>query len=106
MGDHTIQVYDPPLCCPTGVCGPSVDPELLRIAADLKWLEGEGVAVERFNLAQQADAFVKNPAVLDLLNAHDTECLPVVVFDGEVVAQGGYPTREQLVSWLGLTAVE
>jgi len=30
-----IQVLDPPRCCSTGVCGPNVDPELVRFAADL-----------------------------------------------------------------------
>ncbi|MDH3390414.1 MAG: arsenic metallochaperone ArsD family protein, partial [Desulfobulbaceae bacterium] len=30
-----IEIYDPPMCCPTGVCGPNVDPELVQFAADL-----------------------------------------------------------------------
>ncbi len=53
----TIRVFDPPMCCSTGVCGPSVDPELVRFAADVDWLEKQGVKVERFNLAQQPGAF-------------------------------------------------
>ncbi|MBP6774755.1 MAG: arsenic metallochaperone ArsD family protein, partial [Gemmatimonadaceae bacterium] len=35
----TVAVFDPALCCPTGVCGPGVDPALLQIARDLRWLE-------------------------------------------------------------------
>lgn len=31
------QVYDKPMCCATGVCGPQVDPVLPRFAADLDW---------------------------------------------------------------------
>ena len=56
-------VFDPPLCCPTGVCGPSIDPRLTRFAADLDWLKQNGVQVERFNLAQQPGAFVGNELV-------------------------------------------
>ena len=31
-----LQVFDPPMCCSTGVCGPQVDPELPRFAAARK----------------------------------------------------------------------
>jgi len=47
----TIRVFDPPMCCPTGVCGPAVDPDLARFSADLAWLTDQGVSVERFNLS-------------------------------------------------------
>jgi arsenite methyltransferase len=53
-----LQVFDPPMCCSSGVCGPSVDPRLPRFAADLDWLRNQGVQVERFNLAHQPQAFV------------------------------------------------
>ncbi len=55
-----VQIYDKPMCCSTGVCGPEVDPVLPRFAADLDWLKSQGHAVERFNLAQQPAAFVAN----------------------------------------------
>ena len=53
-----VRVFDPAMCCSTGVCGPSVDPQLARFSADLDWLKSQGVAVSRFNLAQQPGAFV------------------------------------------------
>ena len=34
-----LTVYDPPMCCSTGVCGPAVDPVLPRVTADLDWLK-------------------------------------------------------------------
>lgn len=46
----SVKVFDPAMCCSTGVCGPTVDPEFARFAADPDWLAGQGVAVERFNL--------------------------------------------------------
>lgn len=51
-----VRVFDPAMCCSTGICGPSVDPQLVRFAADLDWLKGQGVSVERFNLSQQPGA--------------------------------------------------
>ena len=65
----TIQVFDPAMCCSTGVCGPSVDPALPRFAADLEWLKSKDVRVERFNLAQDVGAFTSNPLVKATLNA-------------------------------------
>lgn len=55
-----LEVYDPPMCCSTGICGPNVNPALIHFAADLKWLEDQGVEVERYNLAQSPVAFAEN----------------------------------------------
>src|SRR5664279_3614152 len=91
-----LQVYDPAMCCSTGVCGPSVDPVLPRFAADLEWLKSKGVQVERYNLAQQLAECTSNEAVKQALHAQGTKCLPMIVLDGVVISQGVYPTREEL----------
>ncbi|HQR05316.1 MAG TPA: arsenite efflux transporter metallochaperone ArsD [Gemmatales bacterium] len=96
-----IQIYDKPMCCSTGVCGPQIDPVLPRFAADLEWLRSQGHQVDRFNLAQQPDAFTKNDTIHKLLASQGTKCLPVIVVDGHVVSQRGYPTRELLSLWTG-----
>jgi AhpD family alkylhydroperoxidase len=98
----TIQVYDPAMCCPTGVCGPEVDPVLVRFASDLKWLQDQGVEIRRFGLAQNPAAFVENEAVRDALTNTGEAALPLVLVDGKVVASGQYPEREQLAARLGL----
>ena len=101
-----LDVFDPPLCCPTGVCGPRVDPVLPRFAADLEWLRQRGVEVSRFNPAQQPQAFVAQPAVAAALAADPDHALPLLLVNGREVCRGGYPTRGQLAGWLGLTAEE
>ena len=98
----TVQVFDKPMCCSTGVCGPQVDPVLPRFAADLEWLKGQGVRVERFNLAQQAAAFAQNATVCESLQTQGTDCLPLVIIEGQVASRGHYPSREQLSGWAGL----
>lgn len=97
-----IRVFDPPMCCSTGVCGPSVDPELARFAADLDWLKKQGVAVERFTLSQSPAAFVSHAAVKDALTTRGNECLPLVLVDERIAVEGAYPTRETLAALAGV----
>jgi hypothetical protein len=88
----TVQVYDPPMCCSTGVCGPEIDPDLVNFAAVLSQLGAHGVRVERYNLAQQPMAFAQNLAVKALLATGGTEVLPLIFMNGRVYLQGRYPT--------------
>lgn len=102
---NTLQVYDPPMCCSTGICGPSVDPALIRFAADLDWLKSQGVHVQRYNLSQEPMAFVENEAVKSALGAEGNDCLPMILVEGKTVFKGAYPeSREQLAFLLGLEA--
>lgn len=100
----TIQVYDKPMCCSTGVCGPEIDPVLPRFAADLDWLKTQGKRVERFNLAQQPAAFVQNDTVHQLLTAEGIDCLPLIVVDGQIVSRREYPSRDLLAQWTQTSA--
>jgi hypothetical protein len=97
-----LQVFDPAMCCSSGVCGPSVDPALPRFAADLEWLKSKGFEVERYNLAQEVAAFTSNPVVKTALNCQGSKCLPLVLLDGSIVSEGVYPTREQLARLTGV----
>ncbi len=97
-----VHVYDPAMCCSTGVCGPTVDPVLPQFAADLEWLKSKGIDVERFNLAQQVAAFAANSIVKQALNSKGTKCLPMVLVDGAVMSEGVYPTREQLAGFVSI----
>ncbi len=95
-----IQVYDPAMCCSTGICGTSIDPDLINFAAMLAQFTQRGVKVERFNLGQQAIAFAQNAAVQEKLRAEGTECLPLIFCDGELRLQGRYPTQEERREWV------
>lgn len=94
-----LEVYDPAMCCPTGVCGPSVDPELARVASALFLLEGKGFSIQRYNLGSEPDAFVTNGVVNQLLNETGVDVLPISIIDGQVVKKGNYPTNEELAEW-------
>ena len=97
-----IQVFDPALCCSTGVCGTDVEQSLVTFAADVEWARQQGAAIDRFNLAQEPTAFATNPAVLRLLERSGQKVLPVVLVDGEVAMAGRYPERAELAQWAGV----
>ncbi len=97
----TLLIFDPAMCCSTGVCGPSVDQKLVKLAADVAFLKSKGVVVERFNLAHQPEAFTENPGVLEAMGAY-AENLPLFMVDGKICAKGTYPNRAELASWFGL----
>jgi arsenite methyltransferase len=97
----TVQVYDKPMCCSTGVCGPEVDPVLPQFAADLDWLKSQGHNVERYNLAQQPQAFIENKSIHQVLSTEGTDSLPVIVIDGEIVSRKVYPSRDSLTALVG-----
>ncbi len=99
----TLRVFDPAMCCSTGVCGPSVDPRLVHFTADLDWLKSQGVAVERFNLSQQPAAFVNDPAVRKALETKGEAGLPLIKVDGVVRSIGIYPSRQDLATWAGIS---
>lgn len=97
-----LQVFDPAMCCSSGVCGPGVDPTLPRFAADLEWLKSRGVHVERYNLAQDTAVFTHNATVKKALNSNGIKCLPLLLLDGQVISSGAYPSREDLARSTGV----
>lgn len=101
----SIQVFDPALCCSTGVCGVDVDQALVTFSADVAWAKQQGVSIERFNLAQQPMAFAQNEAVKTVLELSGEEALPVVLVDGKVALAGRYPNRAELTRWAGLLPI-
>lgn len=105
MNINTLQVFDPAMCCSTGVCGPQVETRLVQFAADLDWLRSQGVIVKRHNLSQSAAAFVANGAVTALLVEKGEAALPVILVNGRVESTGVYPGRSSLAVWFKLQSV-
>ena len=98
----TIHIFDPALCCSSGVCGVETDQALVTFAADVDWAKQSGAQIERFNLAQQPLAFADNAAVKAYLERSGQEALPLVLVDGEIALAGRYPNRAELARWAGV----
>lgn len=98
-----IEIFEPPMCCSTGVCGSSADPELLRITELLENLTKAGIEVTRYNLSSDPKAFMQNEGISNVLNQRGAEVLPITVVDGRIIKLGGYPTNEEVVHLLGIS---
>lgn len=98
-----IRVFEPPLCCNTGVCGPELDQKLVNFTADLKHVAQSGADISRFNMASDPAAFAENSAVVAFLNAAGSEALPLVLVDDVTVMTGRYPSRAELARYAGMT---
>lgn len=101
-----IKVYDPALCCSTGVCGTEVDQTLVTFAADVDWAKKKGVDIERFNLSQQPLAFAENATVKNFLVRSGADSLPLILIDDEIALAGRYPTRKELAQWAKIPVME
>jgi hypothetical protein len=102
----TVQIFDPALCCRTGVCGADVDQELVTAAANVEWAQRNGAHIERFNLAQQPVLFAEHPVVRGFLERSGQESLPLTLVEGQIALAGRYPTREELARWTEVSGPE
>ena len=97
-----IEIYDPPMCCSTGLCGPAIDPLLVTMNDAVLALKKQGIEVERYNLLQQTKAFLENKNVADLLHKNGKKVLPITLVNGQVFKKGEYPSYEELCKALSI----
>lgn len=96
-----IEIYDPPMCCSTGICGPSVDDALVKVSENLEILKKKGVEVNRYMITQQPLKFRENEEVFRLVKEKGKEVLPIATVNGRVIKTGTYPTLEEMEKELG-----
>ncbi len=97
-----IEIYDPVMCCSTGLCGPVVDPVLIKVNDAVLALKKQGIEVERFNPAHQTKDFMANKDVSDLLHKSGKKILPITIVNGSVIKTGAYPSYEDLCKALDI----
>jgi hypothetical protein len=91
-----VEIFDPPMCCPTGLCGPTIDPVLLDVNEMVLKLKGQGVQVERYLMTAQPQAFMANPEVFRLVREQQLAALPITAVNGRVIKAGAYPTLAEV----------
>lgn len=100
-----VEMFDPPMCCPTGLCGPTLDQTLLDVNEMILALQADGVTVARYQMTGQPQAFLNNPEVMRLVREQQMAALPITVVRGQVVKVGAYPTLNEVKTYLnGATA--
>ena len=97
-----IEIFDPAMCCPTGLCGTNINTELMRIAVVIETLKKQGITVTRHNLRDEPQVYVTNLVVNDYLQKYGAEALPITLVDGEVAVSKTYPTTRQMSEWSGV----
>ncbi|MCK0103833.1 arsenite efflux transporter metallochaperone ArsD [Pseudohalocynthiibacter sp. F2068] len=97
-----VTVYDPAMCCSTGICGAEVEQQLVTFAADLDWLKSKGIAVTRINLSQEPAKFAENNKVKAVLESSGVEGLPVIMLGDTLNSSGRYPARGELAEMAGV----
>ncbi len=97
-----VTIYDPAMCCSTGICGAEVDQNLVTFAADIDWLKSNGVDVTRINLSQEPAEFAANETVKSVLESAGVDGLPVILLGGEMHSSGRYPARSELAEMTGV----
>jgi uncharacterized protein YgbK (DUF1537 family) len=91
-----IELFDPPMCCPTGLCGPALDQTLLDVSEMIMTLQTEGTAVERYQMTSHPQKFMQNNDVMRLVREQQMAALPITAVHGQVIKTGAYPTLAEL----------
>lgn len=98
-----LVIYDPAMCCPSGMCGVSIDPEIIRVATALHAFRKHGVEVKRFNLTSNPMEFMTQQEVNKAINEKGVDCLPITVLDNKIVLVGRYPSNQEMCEYVGLS---
>lgn len=99
-----VEIFDPPLCCPTGLCGPVLDTTLVDLSEAIFALEAEGRTVVRHMMTADPQAFMRNKEVYDLIKTRQLEALPITLVRGQVVKTSAYPSLDELKAELAPSA--
>jgi len=97
-----IEIFDPAMCCSTGLCGPNINPDLMRFAAAVEILKRKGIEIDRHNLRDVPQLYVDNVIVNKFLQENGAESLPLILVDGKIEVSKVYPTNKQLSEWTGV----
>jgi len=93
-------IYDPPMCCSSGVCGPNPDQGLIEFENTLSQVKNLGVGVERYIITQNPEKFKENPQVIKLIQEKQLAVLPIATLNGTIIKTGSYPTLEEFKNFL------
>jgi hypothetical protein len=99
-----VELFDPPMCCPSGLCGPALDQTLLDVNEMILSLQDEGVLVERYQMTSHPQKFMANSEVMQLVRERQMDALPITAVHGQVTKTGTYPTLDEVRAALNGTS--
>lgn len=95
-----VEFFDPPMCCPTGMCGPNLDQTLVDVNQMILDLQSQGVPTARYQMTSNPNAFLRSEEVMRLVRERQMDALPITVVNGRVVKVGAYPSLEEVKTHL------
>ncbi len=103
MNKIVFEIFDPALCCSTGVCGPNADEKLIKmrdLVDKLKSDFGERIEIKRQSISQEPKKFLENFSVQILIKNEGKAALPVCILDGKVITYGRYPEAKEIYDYI------
>ena len=99
MAKVKIAIFEGPMCCPGGLCGPAPDPTLIEAQNAMREIQKEfkdSVEVARVNIVTDFKGFLDNWDVSQKITKEGLSVLPITKINDRVIAERGYPTLETL----------
>lgn len=91
-----LELFEPSLCCESGVCGPEPDKVLIDLQNTILLLKKAGIETKRYAINQAPLVFVQNAVVRDFIKANGPGKLPLTLLDNQIIKSGSYPTVNEL----------
>lgn len=91
-----LEIFEPSLCCESGVCGPEPDKALIELQNTIQLLKKAGVETKRYAINQVPIMFVQNAVVREFVKANGPEKLPLTLLDNQIIKSSDYPTIDEL----------
>lgn len=95
---NKLTIYEGMLCCSTGICGPEPDKSLIQLSEDVKRLQAEfsDESITRVSMSFNAQMFLQNPDILEMLKKQGTEILPITTLNGRILVKQRYMTYDEM----------
>lgn len=90
-----IEIYEEAMCCSTGVCGPEPDETLIKTNQINEYLKQNQIEVQRYNMNNNPNEFIKNKEAIRLIQEKGNEVLPITFIEGNIAKTGTYITQEE-----------
>ena len=91
-----VEIFDPPLGCPTGLCGPVLDTTLVDLGEAINALQADGRTVIRHMMTADPQAFMRNGEVYQLIRERQLAVLPITVVRGRIVKTDAYASLDEM----------
>jgi len=103
MPQMIVEIFEPSMCCASGMCGPEPDADVLainQVALEIETNHSGKARMQRYLLNQAPQEFAKRAAIMKLLQDNGVAVLPITCINGEVVKKGKYPALAEILAYL------